>query len=185
MRRWLSAAAMAAAVLVALTAQPAAGAQRAADRLDVYTAVVRADQLQVLTARGFELSGAREVAGGTEVQLVLSKSQRAALTREGIKTRLTRVKGGRTVRQFAAAHGVTDASLRYWGTRLADEEKEPEATVRRPTGATSLARVVRPGEAPPAGGRIMVVVGKASVVVEAGFDAAHLRDVVRALGEVG
>ena len=115
MRRWLSAAAMAAAVLVALTAQPAAGAQRAADRLDVYTAVVRADQLQVLTARGFELSGAREVAGGTEVQLVLSKSQRAALTREGIKTRLTRVKGGRTVRQFAAAQSENGFNVwRSW-----------------------------------------------------------------------
>lgn len=80
---------------------------------------------------------------------------------------------------------MTDASLRYWGTRLADEDKEPVPEVRRPSGTTSLARVVRPGEAPPVAGRIMVIVGKASVLVEAGFDAAHLRDVVRALGEVG
>lgn len=101
-----------------------------------------------------------------------------------------------TARQFAAARGVTDTSLRYWATRLADADKAPEARLRRPprsrvtarpVGAPALARVVRPGETPSAGGagRIMVIVGKASVVVEAGFDDAHLRDVVRALGEVG
>ena len=42
------------------------------------------------------------MAGGTEVQLVLSKAQRAQLARDGIKTTLTRVKGGKTVKEFAA-----------------------------------------------------------------------------------
>lgn len=92
---------------------------------------------------------------------------------------------GLSARQFAAAHGLTDASLRYWGTRLADAAKESDVRVRRPPGATSLARVVRHGEPPPGGGRIMVMIGKASLVVEAGFDPAHLRDVVRALSEAG
>lgn len=101
---------------------------------------------------------------------------------------------GLTARQFAAAHGVPDTSLRYWATRLAEEDKEPEARRRprsrvaaRAVAAPALARVVRPGETPSATGvgRIMVMVGRASVVVEAGFDGAHLREVVRALGEVG
>ena len=42
------------------------------------------------------------MAGGTEVQLVLSKGQRAQLARDGIATKLTRVKGGKTVKEFAA-----------------------------------------------------------------------------------
>ena len=52
--------------------------------------------------RGSSSTEARDVAGGTEVQLVLSKGQRAQLARDGIKTTLTRVKGGKTVKEFAA-----------------------------------------------------------------------------------
>ena len=100
MRRFVLAATTAAFVLA--VAVPATAAQRAADRLDVYTAVVNAEQLSALAAQGFELTGVREVAGGTEVQLVASKAQRARLTRDGIRTELTRVKGGKTVKQFAA-----------------------------------------------------------------------------------
>lgn len=101
-----------------------------------------------------------------------------------------------SARQFAMAHGVTDAALRYWAGRLADEDEEPRPTgdpsgsgrtVRATVPAPALARVVRAGGAPPAevSGRIMVVVGKAAIVVERGFDERHLRDVVRALGEAG
>ena len=63
MRRWLPAAALAAFVL-ASTAPGASAAQRARDRLDVYTAVVQADQLRALADQGFELSDVRAVAGG-------------------------------------------------------------------------------------------------------------------------
>ena len=101
MRGRLLAAATAAFVL-ACTAQAAGAQQRDRDRLDVYTAVVQADQLRALADQGFELNGVRDVAGGTEVQLVLSKGQRAQLARDGIKTTLTRVKGGKTVKEFAA-----------------------------------------------------------------------------------
>ena len=64
--------------------------------------MVSDEQLSALAAQGFELTGAREVAGGTEVQLVASKAQRAQLRRDGIKTEFTRVKGGKTVKEFAA-----------------------------------------------------------------------------------
>ncbi|HEU0303915.1 MAG TPA: hypothetical protein VFR32_04975, partial [Gaiellaceae bacterium] len=64
MRRFVVAAATAALVLA--VAVPASAAQRPRDRLDVYTAVVNAEQHATLAAQ-FELSGVREVAGGTEV----------------------------------------------------------------------------------------------------------------------
>lgn len=100
-----------------------------------------------------------------------------------------------TARAFAAGHGVTDSALRYWAGRLA-RGKQPKSTaptrpVGRPPAATAtappLARVVRPGEAlpPNADGRITVVVGEVSIVVERGFDGAHLREVVRVLSEGG
>jgi hypothetical protein len=95
-------AAATAALVLAFTAQAAGAQQRDRDRLDVYTAVVQADQLRALADQGFELNGVRDVAGGTEVQLVLSKGQRDQLARDGIRTTLTRVKGGKTVKQFAA-----------------------------------------------------------------------------------
>ena len=100
-----------------------------------------------------------------------------------------------TARQFAAAHGVTDTALRYWANRLAAEEDEQEMpgvraagrASRSPSSSPPLARVVRAGEAPPAqgAGRVTVIIGKAAIAVEPGFDDAHLRAVVRALSEVG
>ena len=114
MRRWLTAAALAAFVLGS-TAPGSGAAQRARDRLDVYTAVVQADQLRALADQGFELSDVREVAGATEVQLVLSKAQRAELSRDGIRTKLTRVKGGKTVKEFAAAQSENGFTVwRSW-----------------------------------------------------------------------
>lgn len=98
-----------------------------------------------------------------------------------------------SAREFAIAHGVADSALRYWAGRLTRERPKAAPRARsaaRPAGSVPpsppLARVVRPGEAPPAGrARLTVVVGKATVVVEPGFDASHLREVVRALSEVG
>ena len=92
------------AVLLAALSAPIAGAkQRAADRMNAYTAVVRADQLGTLAEQGFELTGQRKVAGGTEVGLVATRDQRDKLAQAGIRVRLTRVRGGQTVRQFAIA----------------------------------------------------------------------------------
>jgi hypothetical protein len=98
-----------------------------------------------------------------------------------------------TARAFASARGVTDSALRYWAARLARGKRSTSPTRSRPAGrpttaaaAPPLARVVRPGEATPTGdGRITIVVGKVSIVVERGFDGAHLREVVRVLCEGG
>jgi Zinc carboxypeptidase len=100
MRRFLLVATAGALMLAVVL--PASGAQRPDDHLDVYTAVVSDEQLSALAAQGFELTGVRAVEGGTEVQLVASRAQRAQLRRAGIRTEFTRVRGGKTVKEFAA-----------------------------------------------------------------------------------
>jgi hypothetical protein len=106
MRRKLLAAATAALAL-------AAGAETAAaqERLDAYTAVVDAQDLATISEAGFDIAeGARQVAGGTEVDLIMTRAQRAKLAAAGVNASLTRVQGGQTVQQFAtrmAANGFT------------------------------------------------------------------------------
>src|SRR3990170_3827313 len=73
------------------------------DRLDAYTAEVNAAQLGQLAEQGFDVHGERAGAAGFKVDLVLTPQERAKLARQGIKTKLTRVEGGQTVQQFAAA----------------------------------------------------------------------------------
>ena len=80
MRRWLFAAGMA-ALLLALPAPIAGARERAADRLDAYTAVVPAQRLGELGAQGYDITGARQSAGGVELQLILTQGQRAKLAR--------------------------------------------------------------------------------------------------------
>ncbi|MGH2788395.1 MAG: M14 family zinc carboxypeptidase [Actinomycetota bacterium] len=85
------------------TAGPSDARRKNSDSLNMYTAVVEADNLGLLVERGFEIAGQRAVAGGVEVDLVLTRQQRAELARRGINAKLIRVKGGLTVKQFAAA----------------------------------------------------------------------------------
>jgi transposase-like protein len=98
---------------------------------------------------------------------------------------------GQSARSFAAAHGIADASLRWWKTELSRRGKGVvlgardggERSERRP----AIARVVRAGETIPgeAGGHVagvVILVGRARIAVEAGFDARVLRAVVEALG---
>ena len=105
MRRSLLAACTA-AIALTLPAPLAAAAQRPADRLDVYTATVNAEQLGTLAEQGFELTGQRAVASGFDVDLVATRDQRDKLAQGGIDVRLTLVNGGQTVKQFAAAQAA-------------------------------------------------------------------------------
>ncbi|CAN5509300.1 M14 family metallopeptidase [soil metagenome] len=102
MRRGL-APVIAAIVGFALMAPVGGAAERGRDRLNAYTAVVDEEELGQLVGQGYDVGGQRGVAGGFEVDLVLTNQQRAKLAADGINTKLTRVKGGQTVRQFAAA----------------------------------------------------------------------------------
>jgi hypothetical protein len=84
----------------------------------VYSAVVSDDQLGELNRQGVDLSVRGRTAGGTDVQLILTDSQRTQLTRRGIRTELTRVKGGRTVKEFAAAQAEGGFNVwRSWDER--------------------------------------------------------------------
>ena len=66
----------------------------------------QAPQLGELDAEGVDLSVRGRVAGGFDTQLILTADQRARLAREGVDTKLTRVKGGQSVKQFAAAQAA-------------------------------------------------------------------------------
>jgi murein tripeptide amidase MpaA len=84
-------------------ASEAAAAPRDRDGLEVYSATLGAAKLGELSKQGVDLTVRRQVAGGYRVQLILTKDQRAQLSADGVATRLTRVRGGKTVKQFAAA----------------------------------------------------------------------------------
>ena len=78
--------------------------------LDAYTAVVDPAGLATITEQGIDVTGQKVVANGVEVNMVLDQAQADQLRGKGVNLKLTRVKGGKTVRQFAAeqsANGFT------------------------------------------------------------------------------
>ncbi len=105
MHRWACAAA-AAVVLTCVAAPAAAAKQRPADRLEVYTAVTSADKLAELEAAGIDVADSENVGSAVKAQLIMTADQRAKAAAAGVKTKLTRVKGGKTVKQFAAAQAA-------------------------------------------------------------------------------
>ncbi len=108
MRRWCLAAATLAAVFSLSTSE--AVAARGANDLEVYSATVQGAQLAALSDQGVDLSVQRQRGNGVSIQLILTDVQRAQLAADGIVTKLTRVQGGQTVKQFAArqaANGFT------------------------------------------------------------------------------
>jgi hypothetical protein len=92
--------------LTTATGAPTSGAPSGSDPLDAYTATVTPDQLSLLADTGVDVTGQRRVAAGVELDLVLDRSQADRLRSRGIDLKLTRVKGGQTVRQFAAAQAA-------------------------------------------------------------------------------
>jgi hypothetical protein len=106
----LVAAVVAALCMGLTTASAAPSAARDSDRLDAYTAVVPADEIATIAQQGIEVSGQRRVANGIELDMVLDQAQAERLRGKGVDLKLTRVKGGKTVREFAAeqaANGFT------------------------------------------------------------------------------
>ena len=106
----LVAAVVAALCMGLTTASAAPSAARDSDRLDAYTAVVQADEIATIAQQGIEVSGQRRVANGIELNMVLDQAQAERLRGKGVDLKLTRVKGGKTVREFAAeqaANGFT------------------------------------------------------------------------------
>jgi hypothetical protein len=85
---------------------------------------------------------------------------------------------GLTADEFAAAHGVKAATLRWWASQLKREERSDDAPSVR------MARVIRAPAPPVARGAVIVDVPevRARVTVEAGVERATLDVVFGALG---
>ena len=102
------------AVLVLLSGLAADGANAAPaetqpagdDQLDAYTAVVEAAEIPAISQEGIDVSGQRQVANGIELDMVLDRVQADRLRGRGVDLRLTRVRGGQTVQEFAAAQAA-------------------------------------------------------------------------------
>src|SRR4051812_10483616 len=111
MQRGFLAAALAAALTCAV-APAAVAKQRVADRLDVYTVVTSAEKLTALEAKGIDVASSEAAGSNLSAQLVMTKAQREQVRAEGVESELTRVKGGKTVKQFAAAQAA--AGFTVW-----------------------------------------------------------------------
>jgi hypothetical protein len=73
----------------------------------MYRATIAADKVGELVAQGTDVTSQRDVAGGqVEVELVLTRRERAALAARGVNATLVRVKGGKTVKEFADAQAA-------------------------------------------------------------------------------
>jgi hypothetical protein len=89
------------------TSPPAAAVPTADQPLDAYTATdVTGEQLTTLAQQGYDLHESHPDGDTSEVSLVMTADEAEVLRGEGIDVRLARVKGGQTVRQFAAAQAV-------------------------------------------------------------------------------
>jgi hypothetical protein len=88
----------------------AAGAAQGASRgggLNMYRATIPDGKVGELVKQGTDVSAERAAGGGqVRVDLVLTRRERASLAARGIDAKLIRVKGGRTVKQFAAAQAA-------------------------------------------------------------------------------
>ncbi|HKX68202.1 MAG TPA: M14 family zinc carboxypeptidase [Intrasporangium sp.] len=106
---------MVAALLVGLTPTASTSAPRADEALDAYTATVTPAQLRELARLGHDVGAQKASASAIEVDLVLTPKERDYLRARSIDPQLTRVKGGMTVKQFAAAQAANGFQVwRSW-----------------------------------------------------------------------
>jgi Zinc carboxypeptidase len=95
-----------AALLAAVLFGSGAGAADKSN-LDMYTATVDRATVDELNREGFDVAATKQVAGGVQLDLVLSARDRDRLVGQGLKLALKRNKAGRTVRQQAAAQAAS------------------------------------------------------------------------------
>src|SRR5215218_2483218 len=109
MKRWTIVACAFVAVLALSGSAPGAGG-RSGNPLDMYRATLDAGQVAKLRQQGYDVASVRQSGAGTQVDLVLSASERERLASQGIKLGLIKNGKGQTVRQQAelmAAAGYT------------------------------------------------------------------------------
>jgi hypothetical protein len=89
------------------SAPPAPPVAKGGQHLDAYVATDVTDaELATLAQQGFDLHESHPTGDTSEVSLVMTADQADKLLARGIDVRLARVKGGKTVRQFAATQAV-------------------------------------------------------------------------------
>jgi len=85
---------------------------------------------------------------------------------------------GKTLREFSAGQPYNPLTLRWWASEL----RRRHSRQQRTTGAIKLARVIRQPAARAEGRGMAVELGRARILVERGFDASLLSEIVQALG---
>jgi zinc carboxypeptidase len=105
MQRWCLAAAF--MVAISCVVVPAAAAkERRQDRLNVYTVVTSGQKLAAFKEKGLDVAKSNVTARGVRAQMVLTARQVRDVRADGASAKLTRVKGGKTIKQFAAAQAA-------------------------------------------------------------------------------
>src|SRR6185437_6652143 len=80
--------------------------QRPQDVLNAYTVVTTSSQLAAFEAKGLDVAESNVTANGVTAQMILTQGQVQDVRAAGASAELTRVKGGKTVKQFAAAQAA-------------------------------------------------------------------------------
>lgn len=97
---------LATAAVVALPTQVSLARSSDSEHLDAYTAQVTSAQLGDLVRAGYDVGDQKALGDKVEVSLVLTPAESRRLAKQGVDVALTRVQGGKTVREFAAAQAV-------------------------------------------------------------------------------
>jgi hypothetical protein len=133
---------MVAALLVGLTPGASSSPGRSGEALDAYTATVTPSQLRELARLGHDVGPQKASASALEVDLVLTPSERDHLRSRGINPQLTRVRGGQTVKQFAAAQAAGGFTVwRSWDEAGGIRDQLVQAAANNP----QVAKLVKIG----------------------------------------
>ncbi len=88
---------------------------RGNDQLEMYTTTITRAQLSELVREGYDVVAVREVAGGVEVDLILSGAERGRLSARGFKLEPKKNRDGKTAKQLAAEQATSGYTVwRSW-----------------------------------------------------------------------
>ncbi len=140
MQKWCLAAVW--AVAFSCVVVPAAVAkQRPQDRLNAYTVITTAKQLAAFEEKGLDVADSRFTARGVKAQMILTRSQVQDVRADGASAKLTRVKGGKTVKQFAAAQAANGFTVWKSYDEPGGYRDQMHALASKYPGVTKLVRI--------------------------------------------
>ena len=140
MQKWCLAAVW--AVAFSCVAVPAVAAkQRSQDRLNAYTVVTTAKKLAAFEEKGLDVAGSKVRTSGVTAQMILTRSQAQDVRAAGASAKLTRVKGGKTVKQFAAAQAANGFTVWKSYDEPGGYRDQMHALASKYPGVTKLVRI--------------------------------------------